>query len=84
MAHRVITAIGIEVQPLRAPGIKICAVIRRDKPAQFRVVISRIEVIEPRVLGANTNIHRKTVITGNLAYLTNGKPTLLHIIVLLK
>ena len=50
MAHRVITAIGIEVQPLRAPGIKICAVIRRDKPAQLRVVIPRVQVIESGVV----------------------------------
>ena len=48
--HRIIITVRIKIKSVRIFGINILGTIRRDKSTPFRVVVTRVEVVELRLL----------------------------------
>ena len=55
-------AISEQVETAKDSRVEITCAVRGDKPARFGVVITAHQIIQFRVFGDDTNIHRKRVI----------------------
>ena len=46
--HRVVIAVSVKVIAVDGVGLEVIDVVFRDKSARFRIVVSRVEVVESR------------------------------------
>ena len=47
--HRIISTVGIKIQPISTFNIKISSIIRRNKSAPFGIIVSCIKIIKPGI-----------------------------------